>query len=154
MKRGMECEGIHYGQDSLFMDACEFKQHASELTQVPYSVAFYISDLYGELDWQDVINATRGRIVTMEVPCLYLRFMSKDVMLPEKFRIMWNITHEFKRDETMFLFDQFDALRPEDQVKISCGQHVICTTVGNFVRTKPEDFAGDRVIDLKQEFNI
>lgn len=140
-KIGKEVEGKRfYGCPSLFVSADEYLNHLPKIKKILEAedlFQLYISDHGNILDMASVADEFEN-IDTVGVTLEVTRVPKK---IPERLSIMLNIT-----DGTSI--EQLDALRYDDEVKVSVGTHVYCWNRVDAVLTFPDEFENDVEVNL------
>lgn len=130
-KIGIECEGRLRGIKTLFIDASELTVDLGlkSLIEEGKVTHVYVSDHQNTLDYNELGKALGACYVTLEVTKV------KDEPRPLNVGLMLALPEEH--------WNSVQLLGPDDQVKFSWNQHVLASSMRNFVATYPIEFVGD-----------
>lgn len=131
MKLGIECEGRLKGIVTLFADAStplpDIKRAAAHSGIIQH---IYISDNDNTLDYAEVGECFNDSYVTLDVT----KVKGKR---PRNISLMFRVTENWS-------FDDITQLTEYDQVKFESNRHVVVFPMTASIKTKPEDFEGDK----------
>lgn len=141
-KIGREVEGRrYYGVSTLFVSADEYLHKLPQIKKIIGDESLhqiYISDHGNILDMQSVSEEFKDEFSDLAVTLEVTRVPKN---IPEFISVMLNITNGTS-------IEQLNALRYDDEVKVSVGTHVFCWGVEDAFLAYPEDFENDTEVNL------